>query len=359
MIAITKRATKTKSPRQHAWDLMSYILDRSDEDAAVIMYSDTFLGMNIRQAKAYMAALAAAAPSAKGSTVHHIVLTWNDQDKPTKTQMQQCAARIVRALGATDLECIAVQHHDTDHAQVHLVINRVDPVTNKVRQLGNKWPIRETVKEVARINKDYSWDDPDRVEIRNAKWKATATGEVVRQQRPDHLDMSGGARDAEWAAHREGRESTADRVRAFRRAFHVQQPQSWQDFHELAAAHGLSYIRKGKGAIWNMSPPNMESQSVKASSALELSYAKLSKKYGEYKHFDIAEHQRRQEEKKKQEQRAREYMEWWDSIVQHMSENQYDPTAEDEEYMRLGTVPPAYMAYLESMEVDRSQSYID
>ena len=353
MIAITKRATKVKNPRQHAWDLMSYVMcseKRQDEDVSIIGASPTFRHMTNQQGMAYMAALAAAAPHARGSTMHHVVLTFNDADTPTQEQKQYIICRILKALGALDLEFFAIEHHDTSHQQIHLVINRVDPETHQIRQLGGRWPIREVVKEVARINRDYHWDDPSRAEIKNAKWTATATGEVVRQQRPDYLDLSGGGRDAEWAAHREGRESTADRVRAFRRAFNVQQPQTWQDFHELAADYGLSYHRRGKGAVWDMSPPCVDSQTVKASCAVELSCAKLTKKYGEFRPFNIDEHMRRQEEKRKQEQRAKEFREWLDNIVQHMSNNAYEPDLEDQDYLRRGEIPPAYTAYLEQVQ---------
>lgn len=361
MIAITKRATKTKSPRQHARDLMQYLM-RDDREGGYTAAgaSATFQGLSNQQALAYFIALADAAPTARGSTVHHVVLTWNDQDKITQEQQNMCIARILKALDAIDLDFIAVEHHDTKHKQIHLVINRVDPKTFKVRQLGGRWPIRETVKEVARINRDYNWDDPSRPEILNAKWKVNSKGQVVRNERKD-LDLTQGARDGEWAARMRGQEeTTADRVFAFRQAWREEKPSTWQEFHELAAEYGLSYHRRGKGAVWDASPPVQDMQTIKASSALELSYHKLAQRYGEFTPMDIRkkqqQQQQREQQRQEQQRQAEEFRQWCDSVWRDMVEAGFSPTEEDIEMIRQGQIPSWYVEYMENVggeEIER------
>lgn len=354
MIAITKQATKTKSPRQHARDLVRY-LTRDDREGGWtwVGASGIFKDLSDRQGLACFVAQAASATTARGSTVHHVVLTWRNEDNVTKQQKRECVARVLRALDAVDLDFIAVEHHDTEHQQVHLVVNRVDPSTHKVRQLGGRWPIRETVKEVARINKDYGWDAPDRQEIRNAKWRVDDQGQVVRNERND-LDMTQGARDGEWAARMRGQEeTTADRVYAFRLAWREQQPQTWQEFHELAREYGLTYMRKGKGAVWCASPPDVDMQSIKASSALELSYKKLSQKYGEYTTMDIDQYrkkQQQQQEQQRQRQRDEEFRQWCEEVWRGMVEAGLAPGDEDVEMIRHGQVPDRYMLWLQEQE---------
>ena len=347
MIAITKRANKTKSPRRHARDLIQYLTKEDREGGyTCVGASPTFLDLSNRQGFAYFEALAAAATTARGSTVHHVVLTWNDGDTVTREQQNICIVRILKALDALDLDFIAIEHHDTQHKQIHLVINRVDPRTFKIRQLGGRWPIRETVKEVARINKDFGWDSPDRPEICNAKWKASEDGQVVRNERDD-LDLSQGARDGEWAARRAGaKETTADRVFAFRQAWREQEPRNWQEFHELADEYGLAYVRKGKGAVWQPSAAWEDMQTIKASSAMELSYRKLAARYGEYKkpdvHVIMTKARERREKEREQQRQAEEFREWCDSVWRSMAEAGMTPSDEEVEMIRAGQIPPRF-----------------
>ena len=304
-------------------------------------------GLTNEQFFACFVAQAAAAPTARGSTVHHVVLSWRHEDDVSTRQKQECVIRLLKSIGALDLDFIAIEHHDTEHQQVHLVINRVDPKTHMIRQLGGRWPIRETVKEVARINKDYGWDDPSRPEIHNAKWKVNDQGQVVRSERND-LDLSQGARDGEWAARLRGQEdTTADRVFAFRQAWREQEPRNWQEFHELAREHGLTYLRRGKGAVWCASPPDDAMQTIKASSALELSYKKLSQKYGEYTPMDIDKYRKKQQQQQQEQQRqerqqqqAEEFRAWCHQVWQSMVDEGMTPTDDEVEMIRHGQIPP-------------------
>lgn len=362
MIAITKRATRTKSPRQHAHDLIKYLTKQDREGGWTwIGASQTFKGLSDRQGLAYFTTLAGAATTARGSTVHHVVLTWHDEDTVTKQQKRECVARVLAALGARDLDFIAIEHHDTRHQQVHLVVNRVDPSTHKVRQLGGRWPIREVVQEVARINRDYGWDSPDRAEIRNAKWKVDPdTGQVVRNERND-LDMTQGARDGEWAARMRGQEeTTADRVYEFRQAWREHKPRNWQEFHELAAEYGLSYHRRGKGAVWDASPPNDTMQTIKASSALELSYRRLAKQYGEYTPIDVDAYRKKQQQQREkqrqerqQQQQDEEFRAWCQQVWQEMVDAGMTPTENEVEMIRHGQIPPRAERLYQSSDEDR------
>lgn len=59
-------------------------------------------------------------------------LAWHPDQNPDKDHMLDMARRSLDVLGMGDHEAIIVAHRDTDHPHVHILANRVHPLTGKV-----------------------------------------------------------------------------------------------------------------------------------------------------------------------------------------------------------------------------------
>lgn len=63
----------------------------------------------------------------KGDPVYHLILSWQEGDKPTPKQVKDCVQHTLKALGMEECQAVWVIHHDTDNDHVHIAVNRVHP----------------------------------------------------------------------------------------------------------------------------------------------------------------------------------------------------------------------------------------
>lgn len=69
--------------------------------------------------------------------VYAFTLNWHALDEPDEAHMRETAADALRALGMEHLQAVIVQHTDTPHRHVHVIVNLVDPETGKAAPLSN------------------------------------------------------------------------------------------------------------------------------------------------------------------------------------------------------------------------------
>ncbi|MDA8151349.1 MAG: relaxase/mobilization nuclease domain-containing protein [Acidithiobacillus sp.] len=63
----------------------------------------------------------------KGDPVYHLILSWQEGDKPTPKQVKDCVQHTLKALGMEECQAVWAIHHDTDNDHVHIAVNRVHP----------------------------------------------------------------------------------------------------------------------------------------------------------------------------------------------------------------------------------------
>ena len=63
----------------------------------------------------------------KGDPVYHLILSWQECDKPTPKQVKECVQYTLKALGMEECQAVWAIHHDTDNDHVHIAVNRVHP----------------------------------------------------------------------------------------------------------------------------------------------------------------------------------------------------------------------------------------
>ncbi len=70
--------------------------------------------------------------------VYTLSLAWQPGDaSATKETMLKAADEVRKVLGLQDHQCLIVEHTDTSHRHVHLIINRVHPTTGKYASVAN------------------------------------------------------------------------------------------------------------------------------------------------------------------------------------------------------------------------------
>jgi ATP-dependent exoDNAse (exonuclease V) alpha subunit len=164
---------------------------------------------------------AAASQSRAQEPLYHLIISWDDAEKPSYEQARAALDSQLRHLGFVGLQYVAALQNDgkSGHYHVHAVVNRVDPVTHVAREV---------------------WQDRDR--MRAACREAELLGGWRRLDDRSHGNLSHGARDVEYhtkcrSFERYVREVVGPQVRA---AVGVSGA-SWGEVHRVLAKFGVRY----------------------------------------------------------------------------------------------------------------------
>ncbi|WP_244832494.1 relaxase/mobilization nuclease domain-containing protein [Caballeronia sp. TF1N1] len=68
--------------------------------------------------------------------VYHLSLSWHPSENPSHAQMVQAARDALAVQGLQDHQVLMVIHNDTDHRHIHLMVNRVHPLTGVAATLS-------------------------------------------------------------------------------------------------------------------------------------------------------------------------------------------------------------------------------
>ncbi len=196
--------------------------------------------------KAEMLALAQNSTHSK-DPINHYVLSWREGEQPTPAQIEEAVDVFLDTMGLVGHQTLYGLHADTDNVHLHLMVNRVHPLTRKVVEINKGFDLEALHRAVARIEHVQSW----RRETRG-RYRVQADGTVQRVNRstpagpeepvPTHGQSHRGNR------HASGAQSTT-RMAAETGAPVIRAARSWRELHERLAALGLRYQRKGSGAV--------------------------------------------------------------------------------------------------------------
>ncbi len=224
--------------------------------------------------KAEMLALAQGSAHSK-DPINHYVLSWQQGEQPTPDQIEEAVDLLLDTLGLTGHQTIYGLHADTDNRHLHVMVNRVHPVTRKVVEINQGFDLEALHRAVARIEHAQGW----RREARG-RYRVQADG-TPRRDRGPPLDPA--AADAQrvrnrWPNRYGGGARSAGQIAAEDGAPAIRAAASWADLHARLAARGLRYARKGSGALlW------VGAAAVKASSASrDCSLPALERRLGPY-----------------------------------------------------------------------------
>lgn len=227
-----------------------------------------FLSDDYAAQQAEMLALAQDAKRSR-DPIEHLVVSWPAFERPTPQQCDAVVQTLLQHFGMERHQAFYGLHSDTDNQHLHVMLNRVDPLTGRAKQIHHGWTHEAMQQVSALIDHDHGW-----VREQGARW-------VVRNSQLTEVDpvsprppLPQPIRDQEI---RTG-EKSAVRQAQERAAPILNTAQTWEQLHGDLAAIGMRYEKKGSGALLYVGE-----QPIKASDVgSPFSLSKLQKRLGDY-----------------------------------------------------------------------------
>ena len=200
----------------------------------------------------------------RGNAVYHVAITWKDGEHPTGAQAERACQHVMQSLGYSEHQAAWAIHRDTDNDHIHLVINKVHPVTATVRQPPFRRDYFILDKCMRELEIEFGYGRA------NGPWITLDTPEgpkIVRMSRRERRERGllkeAGPRISDRAARAEhnagGAESfqswVAGAPAAALRAAVERAGATWQDAHRALAEYGVRLERKGSGLIMTTTVP--------------------------------------------------------------------------------------------------------
>jgi relaxase-like protein len=175
---------------------------------------------------------------------YHLAVSWGPKDHPTRDQVEATVHALLDDLGFDQKrhEWLAVVHRDALHYHLHIVVNRVDALSYRVRETPfDYYALNGTCR---RLEKWFGWTRVPGINERRAELRGTDQGELepaqIRERVKRGSVWSGKPCFQEWIGYTVGE-------RAYR---YLQRPQaSWAGFTQLLAQYGLVYCPDKRGAV--------------------------------------------------------------------------------------------------------------
>ena len=77
--------------------------------------------------------------------VYHLALSFDPRDLVDRQQMERVADRVLIELGLREYQSLIVAHRDRQHSHLHILINRIHPVSHKAWDRWQDYPIVQRV----------------------------------------------------------------------------------------------------------------------------------------------------------------------------------------------------------------------
>lgn len=250
--------------------LVNYLANPETEDARekCIHYGALgFFGTTAASHQVEMVALAECSRSK--DPVNHYVLSWPATEQPDPALADSAVQILAREFGVANHQIVYALHDDTDNRHLHIVINRVDPATEKCTEINKGFDIEALHRAVAQIEKAQGWQPEN-----NARYQISNTGELVK--RPEDPERAP-------AITRSDMESATNEKSAQRQAQEQAWPvikaaSTWQALHQGMADIGMRYEKKGSGALILVGPTPVKASKVNRGASL----SKLVSRLGPY-----------------------------------------------------------------------------
>lgn len=265
----------TSSKEYRIFNLADYI--RSPQNSHSLEKC-TFFGANgflsddpIAQA-AEMAALANAAVKSK-DPINHYVLSWRQGESPSQRQVVEAVDIFLDVMGVRNHQLIYGLHEDTDNIHLHLMLNCVCPITEKVMKINKGFDIEALHQAVAAIEYAQGWgkEAGSRYVVQD---DVVSSPKLIKRAISDRKSVKTKIIDKE---NRTGVKSAYSI--AIERSIPIfKSARSWEELHLRLAEVGMRYQKSGSGAKLLVGET-----AVKPSSVYKLaSIASLSKKLGDF-----------------------------------------------------------------------------
>lgn len=174
-------------------------------------------------------------------TVNHYVISLQAGEHPTQQQFEEIVTLFTSHLGWKDHQVFAGLHRDTENHHIHLAINRVHPVTEKVVEVNKGMDIELAHQAIAIIEKKQGWRRE-----KNGLYCLLDNGKVARSKSTYSTEKSPGQKQQEMEV-RTG-EKSVQRIVQEKATDILSASRTWSDLHEAMSKVGFRYEKFGSGA---------------------------------------------------------------------------------------------------------------
>lgn len=266
-----KRTNLQKTKAAMIGGLVDYILAAKDEDGyqkLQFAYAKNVITTKPEAWKQEMIALAEESIHSK-MPVTHWVMSWQENEVPTREQVKEAVGIFLEGMGLKDHQAIVAAHVNTANYHVHIVVNRVHPLIEKVVQPHKGFDIEAAHRIAAEIEHKQGWASNE-----NARYRVNEQGQIARIQQAKVVKPKAKAADFENATG----EKSAQRIAQEKGHAIIQKTTSWAELHAGLGKVGLRFVRKGSGAVIFVGNTAVKASSVDRNFGL----SRLCKRLGEY-----------------------------------------------------------------------------
>ena len=192
--------------------------------------------------------------------VYHLSLSAAPGEDFTREQWERIAERVLRDIGLDEHQALLVAHRDTNHAHIHLMINRVHP--QRLKAWDNSYDYPRIERSLRHLEREWN--------LREVPGRHYHLRGQERPERDNGL-TAGERREKE----RTQEEVWAERVR-FRIRRDIQRAQGWADLEHRLKRHGLRLKKRGRGLVVTDGKRMVKASRIHRGS----SYAKLAERFG-------------------------------------------------------------------------------
>lgn len=192
--------------------------------------------------------------------VYHFVISWRALDRPDFATMRAIVDETCQDMGMADLQRVAIAHDDTRHRHVHVVVNRIHPLTGKAWNRRQDWVRLEV--SLARIAEKYGYDRVPGRHNEPARFKDAA------KKAPDREYQMARRKGAPLPL----MQCPAQRVTAERPRLQalLNAATTWQELHATLAAIGYRLETKGTGLVLRDATTEMKLSLISKTARIKL-----------------------------------------------------------------------------------------
>jgi hypothetical protein len=264
------KAAAGQSKAQRIRGLADYITSPERNGAEKCIASGTageFLSDDMDTRIAEMQALSDSCVKSS-DTISHYVISWPQNEQPTVEQARAVVDIVRREMNIEHLQLLWGLHKDTENSHVHLMVNRVNPQTERAHRLNYEVNQLQAAVAVAAHELGFA-------ELQNGRFVVDESGKAQQiMQDRDKPRTNQRAKDNE---RRTGQKS-AIRVAQEQARPIIKQAETWEQLHRRLAEIGMRYEKKGSGAMILVGDTPVKASDVNR----DCSLGQLQKRLGDY-----------------------------------------------------------------------------
>lgn len=169
---------------------------------------------------------------------YHVIVAWHPKERPTPEEQRDIASMTLLLAGLDQHQALIVGHGDTEHAHLHMLVNRIHPDTGRAwKTTHDYWRFHRIMQDIAEV---YGFTP---VPAHSFEPAATDTLPTESTRRAHHAAKRGAATNRpQWSR-------KASRDLGARLSESLDQASTWDDIDAAIASHGYRLDAKGQGLI--------------------------------------------------------------------------------------------------------------